>query len=97
MTDLTPTEGEAILVYLTSGFESFIELLDRFPRERFIIYGQGDAGQRDNLHFKAPSKDGFLRDLANSKAVMATAGFTFDDRIFGFAQTVSGVTYGRAV
>ncbi len=76
VTDLTPTEGEAILVYLTSGFESFIELLDRFPRERFIIYGQGDAGQRDNLHFKAPSKDGFLRDLANSKAVMATAGFT---------------------
>ncbi len=76
VTALNPTCGDAILVYLTSGYDDFIELLDRFPRERFIIYGQGDCGERGTLHFKVPSTDGFLTDLANCKAVMATAGFT---------------------
>jgi uncharacterized protein (TIGR00661 family) len=74
--DLEPVKGDHVLVYLTSGFEQFVEMLELFPRERFIVYGQGDRGERGNLVFKAPSTDGFLRDLANCKGVMATAGFT---------------------
>jgi uncharacterized protein (TIGR00661 family) len=73
---LRPRTGNHILVYLTSGFESFLELLKAFPRERFIVYGQRDGGPDGNLQFKAPSKEGFLKDLAECKAVMATAGFT---------------------
>jgi uncharacterized protein (TIGR00661 family) len=74
--NLEPSRKDRILVYLTSGFESFIEMLEAFPNEQFIVYGQGDQGIRGNLIFKAPSKQGFLQDLATCKAVMATAGFT---------------------
>ncbi len=73
---LIPTRGGHILVYLTSGFESFVEMLKAFPHERFIVYGQGIQGQEGHLTFKAPSKQGFLNDLAACKGVMATAGFT---------------------
>ncbi len=73
---LKPSPNNHILVYLTSGFESFLPLLQQFPREHFIVYGQRDSGRDDNLQFKAPSKAGFLADLAECKAVMATAGFT---------------------
>lgn len=74
--NLNPQKGDHILVYLTSGFESFVDMLRKFPRERFVIYGQGDEGRRGNLTFKPPSTDGFLKDLAACKGVMATAGFT---------------------
>lgn len=74
--DLRPTKDGHILVYLTSGFALFVEMLESFPRERFIIYGQGDRGTQGHLTFKAPSTAGFLQDLAACKAVMATAGFT---------------------
>ncbi|ABA90077.1 protein of unknown function MJ1255 [Syntrophotalea carbinolica DSM 2380] len=73
---LEPTDRNHVLVYLTSGFEQFVEMLKQFPREQFVIYGQGDKGTHGNLTFKAPSNDGFLQDLATCKAVMATAGFT---------------------
>lgn len=73
---LEVAKGDHTLVYLTSGFESFVDLLRAFPDERFIIYGQGDQGRQGHLTFKAPSVEGFLQDLANCKCVMATAGFT---------------------
>jgi hypothetical protein len=47
-----------------------------FNREQFIVYGYDKNEQVDNLTFKPPSQHGFLQDLANCKAVMATAGFT---------------------
>lgn len=68
--------GDHILVYLTSGFDSFVKLLAGFSREHFIVYGYNKNEQVGNLCFKAPSQKGFLEDLAASKAVMATAGFT---------------------
>jgi uncharacterized protein (TIGR00661 family) len=74
--ELSGTRGDAILVYLTSGFESFIDELKQFPRERFVIYGQNPSSDAGHLTFKPFSKEGFLEDLATCKAVMATAGFT---------------------
>jgi uncharacterized protein (TIGR00661 family) len=74
--DLNPTEGEHFLVYLTSGFESFIELLPGFKRERFILYGYDKMEEKDNILYKPFSKDGFLEDLSSCRAVIATAGFT---------------------
>ena len=73
---LEASEGEHILVYLTSGFESFIDQLAAFPQEQFIVYGYDKDGPEGNLVYKRPSKTGFLNDLASCKAVMATAGFT---------------------
>lgn len=71
-----PSTGKHILVYLTHGFDSFLEKLRHFPREAFIVYG-GDREERaGRLTFKRASRDGFLRDLESCRAVMATAGFT---------------------
>ena len=63
-------------IYLTSGFESFIEMLPDFKQEKFILYGYDKDLEQDNIIYKSFSKDGFLDDLSSCKAVMATAGFT---------------------
>jgi uncharacterized protein (TIGR00661 family) len=73
---LQPSYKDHVLVYLTSGFESFLKRLKSFTREAFIVYGPGKEGADGRLTFKAFSKSGFLDDLASCKAVMATAGFT---------------------
>jgi uncharacterized protein (TIGR00661 family) len=72
----SPQAGDHILVYLTSGFESLLDCLKQFPREEFLVYGYDRSDRHGPLKFRPFSKDGFLDDLASSKAVMATAGFT---------------------
>ncbi len=74
--ELTPCENDHILVYLTSGFESFIELLPKFKREKFILYGYDKNEEQENIIYKPFSKEGFLEDFSSCRAVMATAGFT---------------------
>ena len=74
--ELKPSSGEHILVYVTSGFDSLIDTLKHFPRESFFVYGYDKDVQEGNIHYRPFSKDGFLQDLASSKAIIATAGFT---------------------
>ncbi len=73
---LEPKKNAHILVYLTGGFETFIDKLEDFKREQFIVYGHNKVESKVNLVFKPPSREGFLQDLAGCKAVIATAGFT---------------------
>ena len=73
---LQPTAGEHILVYVTSGFESLLEVLPEFSRETFRVYGYDRDGAGRRADLQPFSKDGFLADLATAKAVIATAGFT---------------------
>jgi len=68
--------GDHILVYVTSDFDSLLQQLRCFSRERFCVYGYDRSDQDGVLTFKPFSKDGFLRDLATATAVIATAGFT---------------------
>jgi uncharacterized protein (TIGR00661 family) len=70
------TEGDEILVYCTQAFESVLEQLSDFRRERFVVYGFDRSGTEGHLRFEPFSPDGFLADLAAAKAVIATAGFT---------------------
>ncbi|MEO1998352.1 MAG: glycosyltransferase family protein [Planctomycetaceae bacterium] len=72
----TPVEGDHLLVYLTDGFESFVDQLKSFGRETFHVYGSGRAGSDGCLTYCPFSRDGFLNDLASARAVLATAGFT---------------------
>ena len=80
--ELEPTVGEHVLVYTTSDFASLVPLLASCPRERFVVYGAQDegpsrgSGSPGNIEFRGFSRDGFLADLASSKAVVASAGFT---------------------
>ena len=79
---LQPSNEGHVLVYLTSGFESFLKLLQSFTRERFLVYGYDRDDQQGPVLYKPFSNDGFLRDLAGCKAIMATAGFTLMTEAF---------------
>lgn len=77
---LTPTRGDHVLVYYnhTDGAEHVLQTL-RDVDAPFIVYNfdRPDSGGRyPNVHFKEPCIDEFLYDLASSRAVISTAGFT---------------------
>ncbi|MCD4817194.1 MAG: hypothetical protein K8S23_00705 [Candidatus Cloacimonetes bacterium] len=80
--EITPEIKDHILVYLTAGFESLLEKLKNYKREKFIVYGYDKDFQDDNLHFNKAGRENFLRDLATSKAVFGTAGFTLMTEAF---------------
>ena len=70
-----PTNGEHVLVYVTSPSPQLAQLFKRI-RVTFIAYGFGRDGREENIIFKKPSMRGFLNDLAESKAIIANAGFS---------------------
>jgi uncharacterized protein (TIGR00661 family) len=70
-----PRSGDHVLVYVTSPAKELAALL-RQVRFKFVAYGFGSEGQEGNIVFKKPSMDGFLRDLAGARAVIANAGFS---------------------
>ena len=74
--DLKPEEQDYILVYTNSGYDALFDLLQEYKREKFIIYGEKKYGEIGNIISKEPSKNDFLHDLKNCKAVIGTAGFT---------------------
>jgi uncharacterized protein (TIGR00661 family) len=77
-----PSDGGHVLVYLTSGFESYLRLLKSFAREQFRVYGYDRDDQEGQIVYRPFSNDGFLQDLASCKAVMATAGFSLMTEAF---------------
>lgn len=77
---LRPTRGEKVLVYYNqaAGADRVIEALSQVDAP-FVLYNfdpPAPAPTYDNLEFKQPSLEGFLEDLAASRAVICTAGFT---------------------
>jgi uncharacterized protein (TIGR00661 family) len=70
-----PVLGEHVLVYVTSPSPDLVKLLKQV-RGKFTAYGFGRDGQEENILFKKPSLQGFLRDLSGSKAIIANAGFS---------------------
>lgn len=67
--------GSDVLVYVTAPSPELAELLVQVNCP-FTCYGFGREGRDRNLLFKKPSADGFLRDLAACKAVIANSGFS---------------------
>lgn len=72
-----PSEGDHILVYVTSPAPDLARLLGSV-RARFIAYGFGREGasEQGNIVFKKPSLDGFFADLLSARAVIANSGFS---------------------
>lgn len=71
------TAGDFLLVYLNKGRHQYTAALDLSLRRldtRVVIYGTPYRGRVDNLEFRPPSNDGFIRDLAGCRAVLSTAG-----------------------
>lgn len=75
--DATPSQGDHILVYVTSPAPDLATLLGSV-RARFIAYGFGREGTNEegNVTFKKPSLDGFFADLLSARAVIANSGFS---------------------
>jgi uncharacterized protein (TIGR00661 family) len=73
--DAKPTEGESVLVYVTSPAPALAKILAGV-RCDFIAYGFGREEREGNIVFKKPSMDGFLKDLIHAKAIIANAGFS---------------------
>jgi uncharacterized protein (TIGR00661 family) len=73
--DARATEGENLLVYVTSPSPALARLL-KSVRKPFVAYGFGREGQDGNILFKKPGMEGFLEDLKSCQAVVANAGFS---------------------
>lgn len=71
-----PIRRDHIVVYFTKQYEPFMKRLRDFDREKFLVYGQEREGTEGNVVYKPFSREGFVEDLASSRAVMASAGFT---------------------
>jgi uncharacterized protein (TIGR00661 family) len=50
--------------------------LGRFASQKFFVYGFDESGESGNCVFKERSTEGFLRDLASCRGVVASAGFS---------------------
>ena len=82
---LSALEKDFILVYVTSGFLGLIEILKKI-NAKFIVYGFDRREMDGNIEFKPFSQDGFLRDLADCRAVAASAGFTLISEALHFGK-----------
>jgi uncharacterized protein (TIGR00661 family) len=80
--DAIPRSDEHILVYLTAGYESLLDVLRNFRREQFVVYGYSRSEHQGNVLFQPFSREQFLQDLAGCKGVIATAGFTLMTEAF---------------
>jgi len=78
VSSLTPNIGEHILLYSTTGTDrsALLEILHSFTNHKFFIYGFDEVCEDKNCTFKPRSTEGFLEDLASSRAVIASAGFS---------------------
>jgi uncharacterized protein (TIGR00661 family) len=69
--------GSHVLVYQTSMSDT--RLLDELERVRgteFVVYGLRRNAKRGNLTLKEFSEDGFVQDLATSRAVVSNGGLS---------------------
>ena len=76
--ELNPIQGEHVLLYSTSGDErdKLLDILHKFKHQKFYIYGFNEYLESGNCILKERSTEGFLRDLAESRGVIASAGFS---------------------
>jgi len=76
--ELEALQGEYILLYSTtgSGREQLTEILNKFDGQKFYIYGFNESLEYKNCIFKERSTEGFLKDLAGARGVIASAGFS---------------------
>ena len=71
---MEPTQGDHVLVYLTSPtFHHLLPVLEQMPGP-FIVYGLESRQAVKNILFKNPSSREFLEDLASCRYAVTNAG-----------------------
>ncbi len=73
--ELKTEKRDYILVYQTTAFGSLIEELKKID-QKFIVVGQEIAKIEGNVTLKKYSREEWLSDLANCKAIIGTAGLS---------------------
>src|SRR6266568_7486109 len=73
--DAKPTQGDHVLVYVTSPAPALVKLLSSV-RCPFVAYGFSREGREGNIVYKKPSLDGFFTDLTSARANVANSGFS---------------------
>jgi uncharacterized protein (TIGR00661 family) len=69
--------GPHVLVYQTSTSDTkLLDELERIRGTEFIVYGLRRNARRGNLTLKEFSEDGFVQDLAASRAVVCNGGLS---------------------
>ena len=72
-----PARGDFLLVYFNKGMHQYRAHVDRTLRLLEMpvkVYGTPWEGSSENIEFCAPSNEWFVRDLAQCRAVLSTAG-----------------------
>jgi uncharacterized protein (TIGR00661 family) len=74
--DAKPTVEDHVVVYQTSdSFRALVPTLQRLPGQ-FFVYGLKRDEKLGNVTLKGFSEEGFVRDLASARAVLAGGGFS---------------------
>ena len=78
LTELTASNTGHITIYWTTGTNEDLlrDVLGRFSDQQFRIYGFDKRAEWRNCLFRERSTEGFLADLASSRGVVASAGFS---------------------
>jgi uncharacterized protein (TIGR00661 family) len=72
-----PTDGEHVLVYQTSTSDTrLLDVLGSLAPQKFVVYGLRRDELRGNCVVKNFSEQGFIDDLASSRAVIANGGLS---------------------
>jgi uncharacterized protein (TIGR00661 family) len=71
-----PENKNFTLVYQSCvQIERLLNILKKVPKEKFVVYDERKKEKRlGNITLKPQSKEGFIKDLASSKAVITTGG-----------------------
>ena len=77
LNEYPPTIGDHYLVYLPYRTEEYVlKLLQKFPEERFHLYGYNRDETHNNVILKPTDRKTFLQDMASSKGILMHAGFS---------------------
>jgi uncharacterized protein (TIGR00661 family) len=75
--DAKPVDGEHVLVYQTSTSDTrLLDVLNSMAPQKFVVYGLRRDEVRGNCLVKNFSEQGFIDDLAASRAVIANGGLS---------------------
>lgn len=87
-TNLCRSVMNKILVYLPfENLNRVLELLQDFPDKEFYCYHPDATNQsKAHIHLRSPSREGFLKDLANTSGVIGNAGFELASEALKFGK-----------
>jgi len=83
----TKTKNHVLVYTTTKESKKVLSIIKNLP-QKFVAYGFGKKKDQKNIVFKQPSAKGFIKDLAESKAVITGGGYTLISEALFFGKPV---------